>query len=85
MIFGYFETFEELYDRGLDSDFNVFEDKTGGFIYLIHTSGQIEMIFIEDCDDLCQYFSCKLSHIEENPSEMILRIYVEEQENHEQY
>jgi len=83
MIFGYFETLEELYDRGLDSDFNMFEDKTGGFIYLIHISGQIEMIFIEDCDDLSQYFTYKLSHIEENPSEMTLRIYVEEQENHE--
>lgn len=79
MIFGYFETLEELYDRGFDSDFNAFEDKTGGFIYLIHTSGQIEMIFIEDCDDLCPYFTYALARVEENPPEMITRIYVEEQ------
>lgn len=79
MIFGYFETLEELYDRGFHSDFNIFETRTGGFIYLIHTSGQIEMIFITDTDDLTPYFECKLLKVDESPKDIITRIYIEEQ------
>lgn len=49
-------TLEEVYHTVFVSDFNSFTEMTNNIIYLCHTSGQLEILYIDDVDSLCQYF-----------------------------
>ena len=46
---------EEFYDRMLGSDFNKFSEITGNVIYELQ-GNQLCMLFIDDVDNLCDYF-----------------------------
>ena len=46
---------EEFYDRILGSDFNRFSEITGNIIYELQ-GNQLCMLFIDDIDNLCEYF-----------------------------
>ena len=61
-IFNY-QTLEELFDRALNSDFNEFINVTGGMIYEILPTGQMRMVFIQDTDDLCEFFDKEIDSI----------------------
>lgn len=50
------KTLEEVYNTVCCSDFNKFTQMTDNIIYLCHTSGQLEMLYIDDVDLLFQYF-----------------------------
>lgn len=54
------QTLEELFDRGFDSDFNKFKEITGGIIYGLGESGQLSMIFIDNVDELGEYYQNEL-------------------------
>lgn len=49
-------TLEEVYDTVFGSNFNTFTEMTNNIVYLCHTSGQLEILYIDDVDLLCQYF-----------------------------
>ena len=49
-------TLEEVYDTVFGSNFNILTEMTDNIIYLCHTSGQLEILYIDDVDLLCQYF-----------------------------
>jgi hypothetical protein len=61
-IFNY-QTLEELFDRALNSDFNEFINATGGMIYEILPTKQMRMVFIQDTDDLCEFFDKEIDSI----------------------
>ena len=46
---------EEFYNRMLGSDFNKFSEITGNVIYELQEN-QLCMLFIDDVDNLCDYF-----------------------------
>lgn len=48
-------TLEEFYDMMLDRDFNRFSRITGNIIYELQEN-QLCMLFIDDADNLCDYF-----------------------------
>lgn len=54
------QTLEELFDRGFESDFYKFKEVTGGIIYREEKSGQLSMIFIDDVDELGEYYQNEL-------------------------
>lgn len=54
------QTLEELFDRGFESDFNKFEQITGGVIYGSDEDGQLSMIFIDNVDELGKYYQNEL-------------------------
>ena len=68
-------TLEELYDTYI-KDFSKFMQLTGGVIFGENYDGQIKMIFIQDVDELSEYFDCIIIHLEENNS--VLNIVVKE-------
>ena len=54
------QTLEELFDRGFESDFNKFEEITGGIIYGSNEYDQLSMIFIDNVDELGYYYQNEL-------------------------
>ena len=54
------QTLEELFDRGFDSDFNKFKEITGGIIYGSGENGQLSMMFIDNVDELGEYYQNEL-------------------------
>ena len=54
------QTLEELFDRGFDTDFNKFKEITGGIIYGSGENGQLNMIFIDNVDELGEYYQNEL-------------------------
>ena len=61
-------TLEEVYDTLFCSNFNTFTQMTNNIIYLCHTSGQLEILYIDDVDLLCQYFDYFVTDIIEEPT-----------------
>lgn len=56
--------------------FGYFKRKTGGLLYLIHNSGQIEMLFINDISELDTYRTYIVDPITVNPGNK--NIYIKE-------
>lgn len=54
------QTLEELFDRGFESNFYKFKETTGGIIYKQEKSGQLCMIFIDDVEELSEYYQNEL-------------------------
>ena len=53
-------TLEELFDRGFNSDFEKFKSTTNGIIYGVDKDNQVHLLFINDTDELCNYYECEL-------------------------
>ena len=60
-------TLEELYDTYI-KDYAKFIQLTDGVIYKENCDGQLKMIFIDDADDLSEYFDYTITHLEEDNS-----------------
>ena len=58
------QTLEELFDRGFESDFNKFKEITGGIIYGSDENGQLSMIFIDNVDELGEYYQNELLSVD---------------------
>lgn len=54
------QTLEELFDRGFESDFYKFKETTGGIIYREEKSGQLCMVFIDNVEELGEYYQNEL-------------------------
>ena len=57
------QTLGELFDRDFDSDFNKFKEITGGIIYGSGENGQLSMIFIDNVEELGEYYQNKLVEV----------------------
>lgn len=68
-------TLEELYDTYI-KDFSKFLQLTEGLLFGEDCDGQLRMIFIEDVDELSNYFDFIVEHLEEDNS--ILRIIIKD-------
>ena len=58
------QTLEELFDRGFESDFNKFKEITGGIVYDSDENGQLSMIFIDNVDELGEYYQNELLSVD---------------------
>ena len=58
------KTLEELFDRGFESDFNKFKEITGGIVYGSDENGQLSMIFIDNVDELGEYYQNELLSVD---------------------
>jgi hypothetical protein len=62
------QTLEELFDRGFESDFYKFKETTGGIIYEVQKSSQLCMVFIDNVEELGEYYQNKLIGINDEGS-----------------
>lgn len=63
-----YKTFGELFKEGLKSNFNKLKEITGGVIYGISSVNQMYIIFVENNEDLCDYYECDIVEFDETPN-----------------
>ena len=51
-----FQTLRDWVNEEVDSDFTKFKDATGGVIYGINSSYQMYIIFVDNIDELTEYY-----------------------------